>query len=109
MCIERTNAVPAAPMTEARSNLARFSAHLRGEARKDGALLVPLRLFIGLGWLRAFAEKAVEPEWRNGTFLSTFLNDRLREDGIALPPYESLVTGLFLSNATALGWIVTIG
>jgi thiosulfate dehydrogenase (quinone) large subunit len=109
MSIERTNTVPAAHLTEATPSLARFSRHLRGEARKDGAYLVPLRIFIGLGWLRAFAEKAIDPDWRNGTYLSTYLNDRLREGSIALPPYESLVTGLFLPNASALGWIVTIG
>jgi thiosulfate dehydrogenase [quinone] large subunit len=88
---------------------ARIARHLRAEAHKDGAYLVPLRVFIGIGWLRAFAEKAIEPGWRDGTSLTAFLTDRLREGRVALPPYESLVTAVFLPNATALGWIVMVG
>jgi hypothetical protein len=30
---------------------------IKQELSKKGAYLLPLRLFIGMGWLRAFAEK----------------------------------------------------
>jgi uncharacterized membrane protein YphA (DoxX/SURF4 family) len=96
-------------VTESRPNLARFCRHLRDEARKDRSYLVPLRIFIGVGWLRAFAEKAIEPDWHDGTYLSTFLGDHLREGRVALPPYETLITDLFRPHATALGWIVITG
>jgi thiosulfate dehydrogenase [quinone] large subunit len=66
-------------------------------------------VFVGIGWLRAFAEKATDPGWRDGTSLSTFLHDRVRAGDIALPPYEAIVTGLFIPSAASLGWIVMIG
>jgi hypothetical protein len=36
---------------------------VRHEALKDGMYLVPVRAFIGIGWLRAFAEKITQPGW----------------------------------------------
>src|SRR5262245_44313974 len=88
---------------------ARFARYLRAEAHKDGIDLVPLRVFIGIGWLRAFAEKAVEPRWRDGTYLTTFLTGHLRGGRIALPLYETLVTGVYLPHATVVGWSVMVG
>ena len=72
------------------------------------ALLV-LRLFIALGWLRAFAEKAPDPAWRDGGAVAAFLNRRLAWDEVALPPYEALTTGVFLPLAPALGWLIMTG
>src|SRR5262245_680925 len=91
------------------SGVANIVSHLRQEAGRDRSYLVPLRMFIGLGWLRAFAEKATEPGWRDGTSLSSYLNDRVLGGDIPLPPYRALVTGVFLPHATVLGWIVMIG
>jgi hypothetical protein len=42
------------------------------ELRKPGAYLPPLRVFIGIGWLRARAEKFVEPGWYDGSSLAAF-------------------------------------
>lgn len=109
MSIVRTNSVSTASTPKVGMSLARIASHLRDEARKDGVYLVPLRIFIGIGWLRAFAEKAIEASWRDGSYLSAFLHDRRREGSIALLPYESLVTGVFLPHATVLGWIVMVG
>ncbi len=49
----------------------------RRELSKDGAYLLPLRLFIGMGWLRASAEKIPDPGWYDGTALTAFLKDEL--------------------------------
>src|SRR5258706_7718509 len=35
--------------------------------------LLPLRLFLAAGWLRAGAEKLIDPQWWNGNKLRSFL------------------------------------
>lgn len=87
----------------------RFSAHVRSEARQSGIALVPVRVFIGIGWLRAAAEKAVAPNWLHGTGVSNFLNTQLAGRHIAFPPYQALVTGVFLPHAAFLGGIILLG
>ena len=37
---------------------------VRHEALKDGVYMVPVRVFIGIGWLRAFVEKVLDHGWR---------------------------------------------
>ena len=78
-------------------------------ALQEAVYLVPLRVFIGLGWLRAFAEKAIDPNWRDGASLAAFL-ERQRESGeIMFPAYDALVGELFLLHAAALGFVVMLG
>ena len=82
---------------------------VRHEALKDGIYLVPVRVFIGIGWLRAFMEKAIDLGWRDGTRLVGFLERQLEGGTIVFPPYQALVTDVFLPDATALGWMVMLG
>jgi hypothetical protein len=82
---------------------------VRRETIKDGISLVPVRVFIGIGWLRAFAEKAVEPGWRDGTRLAGFLERQLDAGMVVFPPYQTLLTEVFLPQAVLLGWIVLLG
>ncbi len=81
----------------------------RRELSKDGAYLLPLRLFIGMGWLRASAEKIPDPGWYDGTALTAFLKDELAEGHVVFPFYRALILDVFLPNASALGVIVLIG
>jgi thiosulfate dehydrogenase [quinone] large subunit len=81
----------------------------RQELSKDGAYLLPLRLFIGMGWLRAAAEKIADPGWYDGTALTAFLKDELAGGHVVFPFYRALITDVFLPNASALGVIVLIG
>jgi DoxX len=39
-------------------------------------VLLPLRLFLAAGWLRAGIEKVIEPKWRTGQALRKFLVDQ---------------------------------
>jgi uncharacterized membrane protein YphA (DoxX/SURF4 family) len=82
---------------------------LRGELRREGALLLPLRLFIGLGWLRAGVEKLVDPAWHTGAALSRFLQGQMASDAIPFPWYQALVEGLFQSQVLPLSWLIMLG
>lgn len=87
----------------------RVNAAIRHEASKDGIYLVPLRAFIGIGWIRAFAEKATDPNWVGGGTLTDFLNNHLAADQMPFPFYRDITTDYFLPHAATLAWIVLLG
>ena len=82
---------------------------IKRELSKEGAYLLPLRLFIGLGWLRASAEKIVDPDWLGGTALAAFLEEKLAGGHVVFPFYRALITEIFLPNASALSWVMMVG
>jgi thiosulfate dehydrogenase [quinone] large subunit len=79
-----------------------------GELRKPRAVLVPLRLFIGLGWLRAGVEKLITPGWYDGSELTAYIEGQLEWSQEAFPFYGALMEGVFLPQATALGIAVML-
>lgn len=79
------------------------------ELQKENAFLLPIRLFIGLGWMRAFAEKLIDPAWLSGEMLTRFLADQLASDLVYFPFYTSLIENLFMPNVSILLWVVMIG
>ena len=85
------------------------SDHIRCELASDRIYLVPLRAFMGVGWLRAFAEKAIEPGWRDGAAVSDFLQHQLEAGRVAFPVYRWLATEVLLPHAATLGWVVMVG
>lgn len=84
---------------------ARLESHLRAES----AYLLPLRLFIGIGWLRSAVEKLVAVEWFHGAALSNYLTGQIESGSIAFPFYGDLVANLFLPHAALLSWIIIVG
>jgi thiosulfate dehydrogenase (quinone) large subunit len=88
---------------------ARAWQYLQNELRREGAYLLPLRFFIGLGWLRASIEKIIEPEWHTGEALRAFFQEQLSTGNIHFPFYQALVTDLFTPNAFLLSWIIIVG
>jgi len=90
-------------------NFSLLLSYLETELLKSNAFLLPLRLFIGLGWLRAGAEKLIDPAWLSGDKLVDFLNIQLAIDAVYFPFYETLILQLFEPNALLLSWIVLIG
>jgi thiosulfate dehydrogenase (quinone) large subunit len=71
--------------------------------------LLPLRIFIGLGWIRASLEKVAQPDWFNGVALSEFLSAQVSEGQVVFPFYQALIENVLLSSAGPLGWVVVIG
>ena len=78
--------------------------YLRTEIAQDRAVLLPLRLFIGVGWLRACLEKALNPEWWNGHALSAWLTHHLAAS--PYPAYAALMAHGFRPHALHLGLLV---
>ncbi|MEM7129355.1 MAG: DoxX family protein [Chloroflexota bacterium] len=100
-------------MTEAIDKSASYGTqlwtYLETELHKGNALLLPLRLFIGLGWLRAGVEKIIDPMWRSGDKLTTFFQTQLGADAVYFPFYEALITQFFALNPMSMSWIVMFG
>ena len=106
------NRRPVALMLAARkpnNHLAGVFNWISSETLKDGAHLLPLRLFIAFGWLRAAAEKTLDPNWFDGTALSGFLNAQLNGDHVVFPAYAWLISHVFLPGAPVLAWVILIG
>lgn len=82
---------------------------IRFQLQSSAIYAVPLRIFIGLGWLRAGVEKVIDGNWRSGEATSTFLADHLRDGHIAFGFYETLVSDVFLPAATAMAIIIIVG
>ena len=91
------------------TRLERLLAFLEREARSDMAYLVPLRLFVGVGWLRALAEKLSDPQWHGGAALATFLKKHLEAGEVVFPFYAHLIQHTFIPNAGTLAVIVMLG
>ncbi len=83
--------------------------YLGDELKRGNAILLPLRFFIGLGWLRAGVEKLLNPAWTSGTKLPEFFQAQLDANALYFPFYETLINQVFEPNAFILSWIILIG
>ena len=74
------------------------------DARRQAAYLVPLRWFIGIGWLRACAEKLVDPSWHNGEAVRVFVKGVARP--AAFPEFETFLHSIVEPAAPVVVWVV---
>ncbi len=82
---------------------------LQNGLRSERLYLLPLRLFIGLGWLRASVEKLMDPHWYNGEALLSFFHEQIVAGAIYFPFYDNFINTICAPNALVLGWVVMIG
>ena len=76
------------------------------EARRANAFLVPLRWFIGIGWLRATAEKLVDPTWHNGEAIRAFVASANRAG--LFPEFETFLHSIVQPAAPLVAWLVVV-
>jgi uncharacterized membrane protein YphA (DoxX/SURF4 family) len=68
-------------------------------------VLLPLRLFLAAGWLRAGAEKLIDPKWWSGAKLRTFVG---AQHDAALPFFRPVMNGLIAPNAQFVAIVVVV-
>ncbi|MEP7045552.1 MAG: hypothetical protein ABI949_02670 [Ilumatobacteraceae bacterium] len=68
-------------------------------------VLLPLRLFLAAGWLRAAAEKLIDRQWWTGNKLSTFLTKQHDE---ALPFFRPVMDHVIAPGAQTVAIIVVL-
>ncbi len=82
-----------------------FKRRFFDDFAKIGFLLVPLRLFMGIGWVRAGVEKFLDPKWSSGETLIKFLN----ANETFSPIYNVLIDNLFIPQAAIFANLVSFG
>ena len=75
----------------------------RTDGRAVAALLLPLRIFVGAGWLRAGVEKVIDPNWWTGDVLDGFLAEQRSH---MLPFFRSFSDALIDPLAAPVAWLV---
>jgi uncharacterized membrane protein YphA (DoxX/SURF4 family) len=65
--------------------------------------LLPIRLFLAAGWLRAAAEKLIDPQWWTGAKLRTFLTAQHHD---ALPFFRPVMEHAIAPNARLVAIVV---
>lgn len=78
------------------------------ELRQERAYLLPLRLFLGVGWIRAGVEKALDTGWYDGSELTSFLTAQLAGSQATFPLYGAVMEGVLLPLATPVGIVVLL-
>jgi thiosulfate dehydrogenase [quinone] large subunit len=68
-------------------------------------LVVPLRIFLAVGWLRAAAEKLIDAAWWDGNGVKSFL---VTERPLALPFLRPLMDGVLQDRAVPIAVVVVI-
>ena len=71
--------------------------------------LVPLRLFIAIGWLRAAMEKLFDGHWRDGSKLQSFFDAQIAANHVPFPAYQGLMEGFFSQQVVLMSWLVAVG
>ena len=92
----------------------------RRDSLRANAYLVPIRWFIGIGWLRSAVEKLFDPAWHEGDVLRTFLAIEGERGAIAFPelgqfaqtvvePSAPLIAGVVLALQLVCGAGILVG
>jgi thiosulfate dehydrogenase [quinone] large subunit len=76
------------------------------EPLRAAIVLLPLRLFLAAGWLRASAEKLIDPAWWHGTTLRHFLETQQHD---ALPFFRPVMRSVLMPMATQVAVVVAVG
>lgn len=80
--------------------------YLKNEFQQISIFLLPVRLFIGLAWMRAGLEKLSDPQWYSGDTITLFFQEQIQNGDAVFPFYQSLVLSVFEPNAGILAGII---
>ena len=74
----------------------------------EATLLLPLRLFIGLGWLRAGLEKLFYYDVVSANWLKAFFAEQLSGGHIVFPLYATLIETVFVPYAPVISVLMVV-
>jgi uncharacterized membrane protein YphA (DoxX/SURF4 family) len=75
---------------------------------RHAVALVPLRIFVGVIWLRAAAEKISEPAWWTGSGVEAFVRTQLASGAVATDWCAWLAENVVLTHAQTVAWVVVV-
>lgn len=78
----------------------------RRDLLRANAFLVPIRWFIGIGWLRSAVEKLFDPAWHEGDVLRTFLAIEGERGAIAFPELGQVIQTVVEPSAPLIAGVV---
>ena len=78
------------------------------QTKPEAALLLPLRLFIGLGWLRAGLEKLLYSDVVSAAWLTDFFVGQLDDGLVVFPLYAALIETVFIPYAPIISVLVVV-
>jgi uncharacterized membrane protein YphA (DoxX/SURF4 family) len=77
--------------------------------RRVALLLLPLRVWLGIAWLRTGLALALQPEWLDGTALTQFVEGQVDAGAGPVSLYTELLASVVERAATPLGMLVVVG
>lgn len=77
------------------------------DVRSPLSFVIVLRLFIGVGWIRAGAGKLFSPTWLNGSEVADFINDQLAAGAVVYTTAADVMR-LLEPHAGTLAWVIGI-
>lgn len=80
--------------------------YLQTEIQRSGIFLLPLRIFMGLAWMRVGMEKLFDPQWHSGEEIRLFFSEQLQNGDVVFPFYQSLIHSMFEPAAGLLAGII---
>jgi uncharacterized membrane protein YphA (DoxX/SURF4 family) len=83
-------------------------AWLISEIHKPASYLFPLRVFMGVGWLRSALEKFADPTWLRGEAVGDFLSTQTSSQAVAVPIYDWLIGSILQPASPVVGWLVML-
>lgn len=81
----------------------------RAAQRRVALLLLPLRVFMGVAWLRAGLSKLLEPSWLDGSALTGFLHGQVADGAAPFTQYTDVVGDAAARMAAPMGLAVAFG
>jgi thiosulfate dehydrogenase [quinone] large subunit len=95
-------------LSDGESRSVRLKRWLSEEFSLPAVHVVPLRLFIGIGWMRAGLEKTADTSWYDGSAIRSFLHQQLESGAISFEFHEWLANGILDAIAMPLGWALIL-
>ena len=96
-------------MNTLKKSYSSVTEYLYADILKRDVILLPLRLFIGLGWLRSGVEKMIDPAWQSRAGLLDFFAEQIGAGHVVFPFYLTLMEGPFTEYAGVMTSLIVVG